>query len=54
MTMRGASPIWLAPSTAMEANQTSMIGPKKVATPPVPWLCTMKRVKRITSVIGTT
>ena len=38
----------------MAANQTSVIGPKKVATLAVPRDCTENRITRITTVIGTT
>jgi hypothetical protein len=38
----------------MTKNQTTMIGPKKVATLWVPRACTANRASRITTVIGTT
>ena len=44
----------MAPSTAIVANQTIMIGPK---TPPmlaVPRFCTQKRPNKIATVSGTT
>ena len=50
----GSSAMWRQPATARVANQTSMIGPKNVATRPVPRLWTTNRATRIASVIGTT
>ena len=46
--------MWSSPVSASVANQTSMIGPKKAATRPVPRLWTTNSAVRIASVIGTT
>jgi hypothetical protein len=42
------------PRRAMEANQTSITGPKSRPMPAVPRLCTRKRPSRMTMVSGTT
>ena len=42
------------PAAVIAANQTSVIGPKKVATLAVPRDCTMNSATRMTTVMGTT
>ena len=43
-----------APKAAMTRNQRRVIGPKKVATRPVPRLCTANSAIRMPSAIGRT
>ena len=45
--MRGASPMCEMPSAAIVVKNTSMTGPKKVATRAVPVRCTKNSVTRI-------
>ncbi len=43
-----------SPAAASAANQSSVMGPKKVATLAVPRDCTANSAIRMTTVIGTT
>ena len=42
------------PSTAMEANQTKVIGPKNLPMPPVPRFCTENKANKMMRVSGIT
>ena len=42
------------PSAAMAMNQTTVIGPKNLPMPAVPFFCTQNSASRITSVSGIT
>jgi len=52
--MTGCVAMCMTPSTAMTANQTSVIGPKNLPMPVVPRFCTAKSPNRMTRVIGIT
>jgi hypothetical protein len=44
----------MAPAIAMVMNQTSITGPKKLATRAVPRRCTANKTSRMTMVSGST
>jgi len=48
----GRSTMCMTPSTAMQANHTSVMGPKNLPMPAVPRFCTRNRHSRMTSVMG--
>ena len=48
--MRGASPMWIAPRTAITEKNSTMIGPKKTPTRAVPVRCTKNSVTRMRTV----
>ena len=54
MRITGASKMWTRPSRPISPKNSTMIGPKKVATFAVPKLCTVNSVIRITTVMGIT
>src|SRR5207247_1220231 len=50
----GSRTRWLTPRIEITTNHTSITGPKRAPTHPVPNLCTRKRMTSTMTVIGTT
>ena len=54
ISTRGASAIWVSPSTAITANHTSITGPNRCPTLSVPRFCTRNSSTNTATASGTT